>query len=222
MLLGIAIAFGVIAAGMAPLNTEWIPAWSALAMTYLVGAHAQWTARPWARGYGLGIAIYCLFSSLQAVLVLGLHPLAMTGATVCALLVVLQLLCRGDDEPAGRHLLSMVLASMAVPCAVVYGLAPQHTWLVTAGVLGGAAVAVSGTWGVCRGRTWGLFASLAGAILITVSLFSAQHAGVLHHPHPILPNTGSLALLAMGIVSATLCFGSALVFLVPIIRFLRR
>ena len=212
----------VVAAGMAPLNTEWIPAWSGLALINLVAVYAHWTGRDWARGYGLGLALWALICTTQSTFVLGLQPLITAGMGGMLLLVAVQLLDRREGGPTGRHLLSMVLASTAVPCAVIYGLAPQHSWQVTAGVLGGALVVVSGAWGVCRGRTWGLLAGLAGAILISVTIAQAQHAGWLLHPHPLLPDSNPIALLGLGIAGAVLSFASTLPFLVPIIRFLRR
>lgn len=213
---------GVIAAGMAPLNTEWIPGFTGLGLIYLVAARAQWTGRSWARGYGLGIAVWGLVANVQASFVLGPGPLLLVAMGVCLGLVVLQLLARGSNEPSGRLLLSMILASAAVPCAVIYGLAPQHTWLVSAGVLGGALLVVSGAWGVCRGRTWGLLVGLGGAILITVTIAEAQHVGWLLHPHPLLPRSNPLALLGLGIAGAVLSFVSTLLFLSPMVRFLLR
>lgn len=223
--LGFAVNTGVcafIAVGMAPLNTEWIPAWAALTLINLVAVYAHWVGRDWARGYGLGLALWALVCSAQSTFVLGLQPFVTAGMAGMVLLVGLLLLDRREGGPGGRHLVSMVLASAAVPCAVIYGLAPQHTWLVTAGVLGGAGVVVSGAWGVCRGRTWGLLAGLAGAILLSVTVAKAQHAGWLLHPHPILPNSNPLALLGLGITGSVLSLASSLVFLAPIVRFLVR
>lgn len=222
LLTGIAAMCGVIAAGMVPLNTEWIPGWIGLTLIYLVAAHAQWTGRRWARGYGLGITLWGLVANVEALLVLGLQPLLLTAVGLCLALVLLQLLGRGRDEPGGRLLLSMMFASAAVPCAMIYGLAPQHTWLVSAGVLGGALLVVSGAWGVCRGRTWGLLVGLAGAISITVTIAKAQHVGWLLHPHPLLPRDNPLALLGLGIAGAGLSFAATLLFVAPMVRFLVR
>jgi len=222
LLAGGAALCGVIAAGMVPLNTEWIPGWAGLALVFSMAAYAQWTARPWARGYGLGITVWGLAGTVQATFVLGAEPLVLSVVGILAVLVVVQLSARGNDEPGGRHLVSLMLASAAVPCAVIYGLAPQHTWLVSAGVLGGAALVSGGAWGVCRGRTWGLLLGLVGAVLVSVTIARAQHLGWLVHPHPLLPNENPLALLGLGIASAVLSFASALVFVVPMVRFLRR
>lgn len=221
-LLGVAGLCGYIAAEMVPLNTEWIAGWVGLALVCAVGAHAQWNGRPWARGYGLGITVWGLVVSAQACFVLGPHPFTLTGLAGMAALTLLQLLGRGESEPGGRHLLSMALASAAVPCATIYGLAPQHTLLVSGGVLGGALVVLAGAWGVCRGRTWGLLLGLAGSIVMGLTLAQAQTVGWLQHPHPLLPQTKPLALLALGIAGVGLSFLSSAIFLAPMVRFVLR
>ncbi len=211
----------LVTAGMWPLNAEWMPAFVGLVGLYAVLTYGLWTGRSWSRFTAMGVSIWGLACFLEASIFLGIVPLTLTGLALHALVLIFAGLMRAEAFDR-RHAFALVMASAAVPSALIYGLAPQHDWLTTAGVLGGAGVVVAATAGLGRGKTWGLLAALFGAGLIAVTIAFARHVGWLVHPHPILPNENPLALLGLGVAAATFAFGAAVPYLGPIVRFLVR
>lgn len=214
----------VVSAGMWPLNLEWIPGFTALVILYAVAAAGLWSGRGWARYLGLGTALWGLVCFVQATFVIGPQRFALAGIALHALMLLFTLVQRPAEGGAvdRRHAFAMTCANAALPCALVYGLAPQHDWLVGAGVIGGAAVVVAACAGLGRGRTWGLFAALFGAVLIAVTTARAPAAGWLVHPHPILPNENPLALLGLGVAASSMAFIAVTPYFGPIVRFLMR
>lgn len=221
---GVAVMVAIIAWGLFPSNSEWIPAWSALGALYAVTAVGLWRLRRWSRWFALGLGLWGLVCFVQSSLVVGTVPLIVAGVAVHAGFVAALLLMPGFDGELrqGRLAFSMVTASAAVPCAAIYGLAPQNSLGVAAGVLGGALAVAAGAWGVCRGRTWGLLAGIGGALIVAVTVADARHAGWLLHPHPLLPSRNPLALLALGIAAAALALLSTVPFWSAMARVLRR
>jgi hypothetical protein len=211
----------VVAGGMWPDNLEWAPAFAALAGLYLLAAFGLWRGRGWGRFVGLGVGLWGLACFGETAVVIGVPPWVIAGLALHSLMLVFAGACRAEVVER-RHGFALTMVGAALPCALIYGLAPQHDWLTSAGVLGGAAVVVAATAGLGRGRTWGLLAALAGAVLIATTTAAARPLGWLLHPHPILPNENPLALLGLGIAASILAFAATVPYLGPIVRFLAR
>jgi hypothetical protein len=121
---------------------------------------------------------------------------------------------------SGRQALAIFLAVASVPCAIVYGLAPAQDLTSTLGMLAGALLVLASAAGISRGRTWGLLLAPAGAMAICATVARAPQCGCLVDAHPMLPQAG-LAVMAMGVAAAVLSTLAFVVYIAPIVRFLR-
>lgn len=217
--LAVGLASLVVAGGMWPDNLEWAPAFVGLAALYGVTAAGLWSGRRWGRFLGLGLGLWGLTCFVESAVVVGMHGWLGLGLGLHVLLLAGAAFGRSSGVDR-RHGFAMTMAGAALPCALIYGLAPQSELLVAAGVLGGAATLVAATAGLGRGKSWGLLAALAGAGAIAATTAAAPALGWLAHPHPILPNENPLALFGLGVAASTLAVLAVVPYLGPIARFL--
>lgn len=213
---GVAAAIGF---EMPATDASWIPAWSAIAVLYTALAVVIWQRRPFARSMALGVCLAGLISSVQGLMVAGPQPILLLGAVGHGLWTVALLAARTDLDR--RHQAALACAGAAVPCAVMFGLAPQQEPITTLGVFVGAALVVACTIGLAKGKTWGLLIAPLASAAVILSVGHATGAGHLSAPHPMLPDN-PIALTALGVSAAILCAMSFVFYLGPLVRFLRR
>jgi hypothetical protein len=213
-------AAAAITIGSWPANAEWIPAWSALGILYLACGLALWRDRDWARALTLGVAGWGLGACIEASFALGPSSLTLVATLGHALLFGLVAIL--PDALPPRHRWSLTLAAAALPCALAFGFAPQHSLATTIVVVASALTLVAGTAGVARGRTWGLLLALVGAPAVAASVLVTPSTRALRHAHPILPHQNAVMIDVLGLCAAGLALAALVPFLGPIARFLRR
>lgn len=218
-------------ATMSVYDAGWRLPWGALGTLYFVTALALGRRARWARGFGLGLGLWGVALNLEALVMLSsfgypAEPMSLgakvffgSGLAASMLLTGATAATRAEGQPR-RVLASLVFAAASVPCALVYGLAPQASWLVSAAVLAAASLVAAGSTGIARGKTWGLFASIAGAFSLAGTLPFARELGWLHGPHPFLPTGNPLALHWLGMGAVGLAAMSVVPFVGPVIAFL--
>lgn len=204
---------------LGPADVEWMPLWGALASVYVVLAAALWREHPAARPVGLALALGGLACSIQGWVVAGPMPLMLWGVVghgvwTASLLFVPRRVSR-------RNGVAVALAGAAIPCALMYGLAPQQDPWTTVGMLTGAGLVLTSALGVSRGRTWGLLLAPLGAVAVGSTVASSPRCGCLTDGHPLLPEAG-LAITALGVAAAVLATLAFLVYVAPMVRFVRR
>jgi len=218
----IALGSAVVAATMLPNNTEWIPAWLGLAAVFGAASRGLWQGKGWAHAFALGLSLWGLVCFVESSIVAGICPFFVVGTVLHAGLVGLLLLTWRGWGLHGRLAFTTAAVGAALPCAALYALAPQQSWTVTLGVLGGALVLAAGTWGICRGRTWGLLAALAGAVGVVLTITEAAALGWLQYDHVFLPSSNPLALQVLGLAAAVLAVAAVAPWLGSMLRFLVR
>lgn len=218
-------------ATMSVYDAGWRLPWGALGTAYFVTALALARRARWARGFGLGLGLWGVALNLEALVMLSsfgypAEPMTLgaklffgSGLAASTLLTGATAASRAEGQPR-RVLASLVFAAASVPCALVYGLAPQASWLVSAAVLAAASLVAAGSTGIARGKTWGLFASIAGAVSLAGTLPFTRELGWLHGPHPFLPTGNPLALHWLGMGAVGLAAMSVVPFVGPVIAFL--
>lgn len=218
-------------ATMSAYDAGWRLPWGALGTAYFVTALALARRARWARGFGLGLGLWGVALNLEALVMLSsfgypAEPMTLgakvffgSGLAASMLLTGATAATRTEGQPR-RVLASLVFAAASVPCALVYGLAPQASWLVSAAVLAAASLVAAGSTGIARGKTWGLFASIAGAVSLAGTLPFARELGWLHGPHPFLPTGNPLALHWLGMGAVGLAAMSVVPFVGPVMAFL--
>jgi hypothetical protein len=218
-------------ATMSAYDAAWRLPWGALGTAYFVTAIALGRRARWARGFGLGLGLWGIALNLEALIMLSsfgypAEPMTLgakaffgAGLAASSLLTLATAAARADGQPR-RVLTSLVFAAASVPCALVYGLAPQASWLVSAAVLAAASLVAAGSTGIARGKTWGLFASIAGAASLAGTLPFTRELGWLHGPHPFLPTGNPLALHWLGMGAVGLASLSVVPFVGPVLAFL--
>lgn len=229
--LGASALMTLTGATMSANDAGWRLPWGALGTVYFVTALALARRARWARGFGLGLGMWGVALNLEALFMLSsfgypAEPMTLgakvffgSGLAASMLLTGATAATRAEGQPR-RVLASLVFAAASVPCALVYGLAPQASWLVSAAVLAAASLVAAGSTGIARGKTWGLFASIAGALSLAGTLPFAQELGWLHGPHPFLPTGNPLALHWLGMGAVGLATMSVVPFVGPVIAFL--
>jgi hypothetical protein len=213
------LVFAISGIGMWPENLEWIPGFSFMALVYAVAGMALWRRPAAARWIVFGMAACGLVSSLQSIYVAGPLPLLVGGAAGHLLWSITLLLIRSPGVDR-RMAFSSTMAGASLPCAILYGFAPQQDLGTTIAVVGGALLVAAATVAVGKGKTVGLLLALVGAGVIASTLFQARHLGWIEHPHPFVPTDNPLALLAAGIASLVLCCAAVAPYLIPMLRFL--
>lgn len=218
MALGPAGVAAAIALQMPASNASWIPAWGAIAVVYVALSVVLWQRRQFARSMALGVCIAGLITSVQGLIVAGGEPILVWGAVGHVLWNTALLRTRANLER--RHEAALACAGAAVPCAVMFGLAPQQEPITTLGVLVGAALVVGSVTGLAKGKTWGLLIAPLASAAVIASVGFATRYGHLSAPHPMLPEN-PIALSALGVSAALLSGMSFGFYLRPLIRFLK-
>lgn len=203
---------------LGPADVGWGPLWGSLAVVYVLVAAALWREHPASRPAGLALALGGLVCSAQGWVVAGPSPLMIGGVAGHALWSMAVLLT--PRRLSRRQASAIFLASASVPCAIIYGLAPQQDLAAMLGMLAGAMLVLGSAVGISRGRTWGLLLAPVGAIAICTTVAGAPQCGCLADAHPMLPQAG-LAVMAMGVAAAVLSTVAFAVYVAPIVRFLR-
>ncbi len=212
----LALAASAIAWGMVPGNLGWMPAWVGVAALYAVGAAALGQARPWARSLMLGVVLCGLGGWVQSTCVLGFTALTMTATGGHGLALALLVCTR--CSLSGRHRGSLLFCGAALPCAMMFGLAPMQSVTTTAITTVGAGLLFASAVGLARGRTWGVLAALLAGPVLATGAWLAPELISLTAPHPLLPPNGLLVQL-VGVGAVGLAFAAAAPFLAPIVRF---
>jgi hypothetical protein len=218
-------------ATMQTVDAPWRLPWAAMGVAYLVAAWAIRARTVWARGFAIGLGLWGVALNVEALVMLSPYGLPAAPMTVGAMLffgmgLALQALLTGAAlklrraDVSTRAVVSLVLASGALPCALIYGLAPQSSWLVSVAVVAAASLVVAGGTGIAKGKTWGLLAQIAGAASLAATLPFASELGWLAGHHPFLPTGNPLALRWLGIGAVMLASGATLPFLGPIVAYL--
>ena len=218
-------------ATMQTVDAPWRLPWAAIGVAYLVAAWAIRARTVWARGFAIGLGFWGVAFNVEALVMLSPDGLPAAPMTLGAKLffgtgLALQALLTGAAlkmpraDLSGRTVASLVLASGALPCALIYGLAPQSSWLVSAAVVAAASLVVAGSTGIAKGKTSGLLAQIAGAASLAATLPFASELGWLAGSHSFLPTGNPLALRWLGIVAVLLASGATLPYLSPIVAYL--
>ncbi len=201
-------------------GTDWVLAWCLVGGLYLVAAGGLWTARPFARPFARGLAIFGTGAFIQAFWAVGYLPSIAVGFAAHALMLASTFFV--PNHLHGRQRLSLMLASAGLVPAAAYALAPEQSGTVALSVIVGMSIVWLGTFGVARGRTWGLLVALIGAPILAVSIFFAPSLSYFEAPHflveqPLQP----LMLDALGSVAALAALLAVLPFVGPMVRFVR-
>lgn len=213
-----AVACTAVGALLGPDDVMWAPVWAAAALTYVWIAAALFAQRSHAAPGALGLALGGVAACVQGLVVVGPIPLLVAGLVGHA--VWSATLLATPRELAPRHQLAVALATLALPCAAVYGLAPQQSTETAVWMLGSAATVWTAAVGISRDRTWGLLLAPLGALAVTVTVWSAPSCGCLENAHVLMPRGG----LAVGLIGAAAAVLSAAVFVLyvgPMTRWLR-
>ena len=204
---------------LGPDDLDWAPVWGALALMFVWVAWSLWSERPHGRAGAAGLAIGGLLACVQGTYVVGLIPLLAFGlfghaAWTASVLSIPRELDR-------RHETAVALATAAIPCAIVYGLGPQQELSTALWMLGGAGAVWVSAIGISRDKTWGLLVAPLAAAVVASTVMLAPRCGCMENPHPMMPQAG-FAVAGLGVAAAVLSAAVFVVYLGPMIRWLRR
>lgn len=217
--------------GMGGAPPGWAACFSALAGVYALGFLSLVAGYFWARWYCIGLGMSGLISAAISMFQVGLEPvLVFYGATHGIISVVLwgrAMAERFDgraewrakfhmDENASNRLgKSVIRAGISLPYIIMYALAPREGAMADVMLIGAAAVALAGIWGLLRMRTWGVVAMAAGGAGILGSLSSTLELSTLTCGY-------ALDVSAVGLGAGVLLLAAAAPFIKPMLRFARQ
>ena len=235
------LAYGVLAVSrMAPDMTR---ALMAIAGVYGLAFFALVAGYFWARWFAVGVGLYGVITSAVGIWQLGAEPvLLFIGGTHLAATLFLwgqamsepydgQTAWREkfhmDDSAVQRLGRSVIRAGIGLPIVLIYAFAPRPDPASAALLLALVTFAGFGLRGLVQLRTWGVLAlGVAGAL--TLGLFGADvvaHGAGAVIPHvPVAGGTIMAALTTplLAAIAGVALLASAVPFLAPIARFVRR